>query len=93
MVYTIALCTGMKVGTGTRARHARVFVFDMSACTYAWMYMTSHSVVCMGSRIVHCIALLTHTCAYSLGSNDIGAEGAQHIAAALAHNSTLQTIK
>jgi hypothetical protein len=35
----------------------------------------------------------THKCAYSFGGNSIGAEGAQHIAAALAHNSTLQTLK
>jgi hypothetical protein len=33
------------------------------------------------------------TCVYSLGSNPIGAEGVQHIAAALAHNSTLQVLK
>jgi hypothetical protein len=29
-----------------------VFAFGMSACTYAWVYMTSHLAVCMGSRIV-----------------------------------------
>jgi hypothetical protein len=30
MIYTIVLCTGMKVGI--RARHARVSVFAMPAC-------------------------------------------------------------
>jgi hypothetical protein len=35
----------------------------------------------------------SHLCACSLGPNNIGEEGAQHIAAALAHNSTLQTLK
>jgi hypothetical protein len=52
----------------------------------------------MGSRIVSYAralyrSLLTYTCAYSLGYNSMGAEGAQHIAAALAHNSTLQTLE
>jgi hypothetical protein len=42
---------------------------------------------------IRCIGLLTHTCAYSFAENFIGAEGAQHIAAALAHNSTLKTLK
>jgi hypothetical protein len=70
MVYAIALCTGMKVGIC--ARNARVFVFGMSACTYAWMYMTSHSVVCMGSCIVsYARALyrssLTYMCVQPLG--------------------------
>jgi hypothetical protein len=32
-------------------------------------------------------------CAYSLEDNGIGVKGAQHIAAALAHNWTLLTIK
>jgi hypothetical protein len=64
-VCTIALCIEMKVGI--RARHARVFVFGMSVCTYAWMYMTSHLVICMGSRIVsyeHALyrSSLTHMC-------------------------------
>jgi hypothetical protein len=94
MICTIALCTGVKVGI--RANHARAFVFGMSACTYAWVYMTSHSVVFIGSRIVSYararIVLITHTCAYSLRENFIGAEGAQRIAAALVHNSTLQTL-
>jgi hypothetical protein len=39
-----------------------------------------------------CIVLLSHACAYSL-YNSIGAQGVQHIAAALAHNSTLQTLE
>jgi hypothetical protein len=51
----------------------------------------------MGSRFVSyahaLIVLLTHTSAYSLHRNFIGAEGAQHIATALVHNSTLQTLK
>jgi hypothetical protein len=62
MVYTIVLCTGMKVSI--RARHARMLVFGMSGCTYAWVYMTSHSVVCMGSRIRELC-----TCAVSLYSH------------------------
>jgi hypothetical protein len=40
----------MKVGI--RASHTRVLVFGMSAYTYASVYMTSLSVVCMESRIV-----------------------------------------
>jgi hypothetical protein len=52
----------------------------------------------MGSRIVSYVralyrSLLTYTCAYSLEDNEIGIEGAQHIAAALAYNSTLQTLE
>jgi hypothetical protein len=39
------------------------------------------------------VSFFSHTYAYSLGFDSIGAEGAQHIAAALAHNSTLQTLK
>jgi hypothetical protein len=35
----------------------------------------------------------THTCTYSLGENSIDDEGAQHIAAALVNNSTLQALK
>jgi hypothetical protein len=46
-----------------------------------------------GATHVRCIALLTHTYASSFGSNLIGAKGAQHIAAALGRNSTLQTLK
>jgi hypothetical protein len=42
---------------------------------------------------VRFIGLLIHTCAYSIEQNSIGTEGAQHIAAALAHNSTLQTLR
>jgi hypothetical protein len=42
---------------------------------------------------MRCIDLLTHTCVYSLYENSIGVKGAQHIAAALAHNSTLKTLK
>jgi hypothetical protein len=85
----ITLCTGMKVGI--RARHVLYLI-----CLHARLYMTSHSVMCMGSRILSyaraLIVLLPHTCAYSLQNNSIGAEGAQHIAAALAHNSTLQIL-
>jgi hypothetical protein len=36
---------------------------------------------------------LSHICAYSLVDNCIWGEGAWHIAAGLAHNSTLQTLK
>jgi hypothetical protein len=39
------------------------------------------------------VSFFSHTCTYSLEDNSIGTEGAQHIAAALAHNSTLQTLK
>jgi hypothetical protein len=35
----------------------------------------------------------THTCAYSLERSYIGVQGVQHNAAALAHYSTLQTLK
>jgi hypothetical protein len=51
------------------------------------------------NRIVHrdqrtcTVSYFSHTCAYRLYYNSIGAEGAQYIAAALAHNSTLQTLK
>jgi hypothetical protein len=37
--------------------------------------------------------ILSHICAYSLVDNSISAEGAEHIAAALAHNSALRTLK
>jgi hypothetical protein len=73
-------------------RHARVLVFGMLAYMFPWMYVTLLSVVCRATH-VRCIALLTHACAYSLEDNSIGDGGAQYIAAALAHNSTLQTLK
>jgi hypothetical protein len=41
---------------------------------------------------VRCIVLLTHVYVYSIGNNSIGDEEAQHVAAALAHNSTLETL-
>jgi hypothetical protein len=62
--------------------HVCMGVYDLAlGCVYG-----------IAHREVRCIVLLTHTCAYSLGYNSIGAEGAQHIAAALAHNSTLQSL-
>jgi hypothetical protein len=49
-----------------RPRHARVLVFGMLAYMCPWMYMTSYSAVCIGSRIVsYASALyssLTHVC-------------------------------
>jgi hypothetical protein len=39
------------------------------------------------------VSIFTHTCAYSLKCNEINDEGAQHIAAALAQNSSLQTLR
>jgi hypothetical protein len=59
--------------------------------------MISLLVVCMGSHIVSYARALyrssdTHMCD-SLVGNSIGAKGAQYIGAALAHNSTLQTLK
>jgi hypothetical protein len=44
----------------------------------------------MGLRIVSYAHVLYP---YSLWGDSIGAQGAQHIGAALAHNSTLQTLK
>jgi hypothetical protein len=38
------------------------------------------------------LSFFSHTCAYSLGYNSIGCKGVQYIAAAFAHNSTLQTL-
>jgi hypothetical protein len=77
-----------------RARHAQVLVFGMSARMHVCVGIYDLAFGCVyGATHVRCIALLTHTCASSFGSNLIGDEGAQHIAAALAHNSTLQTLK
>jgi hypothetical protein len=81
MVYTIALCTGMKVGI--RARHARVFVFGMSTCTYACVYMTSYSAVCMRSRIVIYVRALyrsshTHMCVQPWGKPNTRGGSAAH---------------
>jgi hypothetical protein len=62
--------------------HVSMGVYDLSlGCMYGIAYRELR------------IVLLTHTCVYSLKYNSIGAEGAQHIAAVLAHNSTLQTLK
>jgi hypothetical protein len=76
-----------------RARHARVFVFR-----YVSMHVCMLSAVCVRSGIVSYARVLyrssqTHMRAYSLERSYIGNEGAQHIVATLAHNSTLQTLK
>jgi hypothetical protein len=39
------------------------------------------------------VSFFSHTCAYRLASTYIGVEGVQHIAAELAHNTTLHTLK
>jgi hypothetical protein len=61
--------------------------------TYVSVYMTSLSIVCMGSHIMSYARAFSHTHAFSLDGTSIGDEGAQHIAGALVHNSTLQTLK
>jgi hypothetical protein len=69
--------------------YVRVFVFGMS-CMRIYDLVLVDRASC--ATHVRGIGLLTHACAYSLINNYIGDEGAQHIAAALAHNSTLQTL-
>jgi hypothetical protein len=66
-------------------KHVRVDVCDLApACVYG---------------IAHCelrtcaVSSFSHPCAYSLWNNRISDEGAQHIAAALGHNSTLQNTR
>jgi hypothetical protein len=78
--------------------------YTCKACTRVCVwYVGMH--VCMGvyDLALGCMYGIAHRdlrtyavsdiCAYSLAYNSIGAEGARHIATALVHNSTLQTLK
>jgi hypothetical protein len=68
--------------------------FLQSTCI--WVCMTSHSVVYGIAHRELCtcdVSLFSRTRAYSLDWTSIRDEGGQRIAAALAYNSTLQTLK